>query len=277
MTELSLKTNYLKTASSYPTDQTLSPCLELTDIHCRVGEKTLLKLPKLDVFSGQMLALLGPNGAGKTTLLKAISGDIHCSGSIELFGKPIHQWPPLERAKHLGVLPQSSSLAFPFTAHEVVAMGLTPLSLSHEDGLAMLEEKMKATDCHHLSHQPYPLLSGGERQRVHLARVLLQLSQATHPPLLLLDEPTSAQDLGHQHQLLEFVSSLCTEQNVGVVAILHDLNQVLRYCNECCILHNNHYLTHGKPDDVLTEDLIDQVWHYKPRLIKDPPHHTVLI
>ena len=254
-----------------------SLCLSLTDIRCRAGERKLLDLPSLNVHNGRLLALLGPNGAGKSTLIKAISGDISFSGCIEFYGKPITQWNSFERARQLAVLPQNSFLAFPFTAHEVVSMGLTPLSLPYDQGQQLIVEKMTATDCLHLSQQPYPLLSGGERQRVQLARVLLQLSQAERPPLLLLDEPTSAQDLGHQHHLLQFVASLCQEHKMGVIAILHDLNQVLRYSDECCILSNNRYVTHGKPEKVLTESLIKKVWQYSPQFLKDQAQCTVLI
>lgn len=106
---------------------------------------------------------------------------------------------------------------------------------------------MRATDTWQFADRLYPCLSGGERQRVQLARVLLQLSQAERAPLLLLDEPTSAQDLGQQHQLLNLVKSLCQENDFAVISILHDLNQASRYADKVWLLQQGKLVAQGSP------------------------------
>ena len=242
--------------------------LSIPNLRCKAGKKTILSVNNFQLDAGQFNAIIGPNGAGKSTLLKAISGDIPSSGRINLHGLNLSKWTALERARHVGVLPQSSQLSFPFTAAEVVALGLTPLSLSQREATLGIQQEMKRTDCNHLADKPYPLLSGGEKQRVQLARVLLQLSQATKAPLLLLDEPTSAQDLGQQHSLLTLTRKLCQENSYGVLAIFHDLNQVLHYCDHCYLLNAGELQQQGKPSECLTPQQIESYWGYRP----EPAH-----
>jgi iron complex transport system ATP-binding protein len=102
---------------------------------------------------------------------------------------------------------------------------------------------------------------------VHLARVLVQLSQAEQSPLLLLDEPTSAQDLAQQHHLLQLVKALCKEKSYSALIIMHDLNLSIRYSDKICILENGALVVHGKPDKVLTAALIEKQWGYQPEKV----------
>ncbi|MFD2095146.1 heme ABC transporter ATP-binding protein [Corallincola platygyrae] len=241
--------------------------LTLKTVQCEVAGKRLLNLDALELKAGEFLALLGPNGAGKSTLLKSISGDMPATGKISFYGRALGEWPSLARARHLGVLPQASQLSFPFTAREVVALGLTPLSLSRKQADITVRDKMELTDCWSFADRAYPTLSGGERQRVQLARVLLQLSQAEHSPLLLLDEPTSAQDLGQQHAILALAKSLAHDHGFGVIAVLHDLNQVLQYCDRACVLTDGQLHQQGNPEQILTQDMIHDYWHYRPERV----------
>lgn len=238
--------------------------LSIPQLTCKAGKKTILSIDALNLSSGQFAAVTGPNGAGKSTLLKAISKDVSSSGKIILHNIALDQWSPLERARHVGVLPQNSQLSFPFSASEVVALGLTPLALSQREATLKVQAEMTRTDCLHLAEKPYPQLSGGEKQRVQLARVLLQLSQATKAPLLMLDEPTSAQDLGQQHALLGLSRELCKEKGYACLAILHDLNQVLHYCDHCYVLSEGKLRQQGKPEECLTPQHIASYWGYKP-------------
>ncbi len=241
--------------------------LTLNNLSYHSGDLCLLDIDQLQLKAGEMLGLLGPNGAGKSTLLKALTGELPAKGEVLFHGKSRQQWSSSALARHMAVLPQASQLTFPFLADEVVALGLTPLKLSHQEGLRQIERLMKLTDCHHLAKRSYPSLSGGERQRVQLARVLLQLSQAEQAPLLLLDEPTSAQDLGQQHSILKLAQELARDQGYGVVAILHDLNQVLHYCHQCCLLADGKVAQQGKPYEVLRADTVEAHWQYRPKEI----------
>ena len=250
--------------------------LRLHQVRCYSAKQCLAEVDQIELHAKHFFALLGPNGAGKTSLLKAISGDANYTGKAEFHGKALSHWLPLDRARHLGVLPQNSTLNFPFSAAEVVAMGLTPLSLTRQEGNQQIKLKMQQTHCAHLADQPYPSLSGGEKQRVHLARVLLQVSQAEQAPLLLLDEPTSAQDLGQQHQILELIKNLCHQQEYGVLAILHDLNQVLRYCDSCGVMWQGKLDAKGPPEEVLVAETIQRYWQYQPQIISGEQHKVIV-
>lgn len=251
--------------------------LQLYNVTFAPQGKRLLDDVSIEVVAGEVYGLLGPNGAGKTTLLKAISGDIKTRGSIRLYDKTLSDWNRRDLAQHLAVLPQASQLAFPFSAREVVALGLTPLSLSRGQASRLIDEKMQLTDCTRFADRPYPSLSGGERQRVQLARVLLQLSQADRAPLLLLDEPTSAQDLGQQHNLLGLVQQLARDEGFGVIAILHDLNQVLRYCDNCCLLDKGQVCVIDTPAEVLSDARIQQHWQYESQRVVFGNGQVVLV
>lgn len=241
--------------------------LNLTNVVYQHGDRTLIDLDQLAVPAGQFHTLLGPNGAGKTTLLRCISGDLKACGTVQLYGRDLARWPERERARHLAVLPQSSQLTFSFTALEVVALGLIPLTLDRATATRRVEETMSLTGCEHLARRPWPALSGGERQRVQLARVLLQLSQAERPPLLLLDEPTAAQDLGHQHSVLQLARDLSHQRGLAVLAVLHDLNQALRYCDKCHLLHGGRRVLSGPPHSALTETVVERYWRYRPERV----------
>jgi iron complex transport system ATP-binding protein len=219
---------------------------------------------------GNVGAVLGCNGAGKSTLFSLLSSEAQYAGEVRLHGRELRSWPSSARARHIGVLPQSSQLAFAFTAEEVVALGLTPLSLGWRAGRAAVHRALAQVDCLALADRAFPTLSGGERQRVQLARVLLQLSEAEAPPLLLLDEPTSAQDLGQQHTVLSLLRDLARHEDYLVVAILHDLNQVLRYSDECLLLRQGAAVATGRPEGVLTPATVERCWGYRPRRLGEP-------
>lgn len=251
--------------------------LMLENVTCSSRGKTRLHVDHFTTQAGQLTGIVGPNGAGKTTLFKVICGELPSSGTILLHDKPIGTWPALHKARHLAVLSQSNPLNFPLTAQEVVTIGLTPLSIGKHEASFQVQEHMQLTNCLHLAGQSYPSLSGGERQRVQLARVLLQLSQAENAPLLLLDEPTSAQDLGQQHSVLGLVSSLCQQRQFSTLAILHDLNQVMRYCDNCALLNHGQLVLKGPPSDVLCEESIEHHWQYRPTRLQNDSYGTVFI
>ena len=241
--------------------------LRIEHIQCQHQGRTLLQVDNLFVASGELMGVLGPNGAGKSTLLKAISGERRTTGRISFHGRALEQWQPTALARHLAVLPQSSQLTFAFRAREVVALGLTPLRLNRRQSEQAIRQVMTETDCWQLADRDYPTLSGGERQRVQLARVLLQLSQAEQAPLLLLDEPTAAQDLGQQHRLLQLATALCHQRDFAVVAILHDLNQVLRYCSRACLLNGGRLVGEGTPEALLDVATVEKHWQYRPERV----------
>lgn len=242
------------------------------------GHSHILELPQASLTAGDFIAVLGPNGAGKSSLLKVLCGEWSASqGSIHLHQKDISHWPRQLLARHLGVLPQASQLSFPFKAQEVVAIGATPLSLTRQATDEAIKRWMQATDTWQFADRLYTSLSGGEKQRVQLARVLLQLSQADDEPLLLLDEPTSAQDLGQQHHLLTLIKALCDQYNFAVISILHDLNHASRYADDVWLLHQGKLFAQGTPQQVLQPDTVMDVWGYQPERLVNSRGQQILV
>lgn len=250
--------------------------ITLLDVKVHQGQFDL-QIDHWQTSAGELHALLGCNGAGKSTLLRCLAGELQHGGTVSLHDRDLLHWPSSERARHLGVLPQSSQLSFSFSAAEVVALGATPLKLGWRQLPEAIRAMMELTECAHLASQAFPSLSGGEKQRVQLARVLLQLSQAQQSPFLLLDEPTSAQDLHQQHLLLTLVRDLCTERGYGVVAILHDLNHALRYAHLCSVLHQGQLSCQGHPDIILTPDTVARHWRYHANSLTAADGFRVLI
>lgn len=250
-----------------------STLLGCQGVSLRRGGRLILDGLSLSLQSGTLTALLGPNGAGKSSLLKCLTGELEYEGEIALFGRERQAWASNELAHRLGVLPQSSSLNFPFLCEEVVAMGRLPHS---EPGIRR-DEIVKAAMTHagveHLAGRLYPGLSGGERQRVQFARVLAQIWQAPDEPqgprLLLLDEPTSALDLKYQHQLLTMARALAG-RDTAVLVVLHDLNLAARYADRLVMLEQGRVMADGSPAEVLTPALIARLYGYPAQVLHHP-------
>lgn len=243
--------------------------IELHDVHLTLGGKTILDNISVSFFPGQLTVLLGPNGAGKSSLLKMISGEWKSQGQISYFGSSAQSWDPSTLARHLGVLPQSSSLSFNFKVHEVVELGGMPLTANTTTIKNIAQSYMQATDIEHLANRLYPNLSGGEKQRVHLARVLTQLAQSGSNKILLLDEPTSASDLCHQHTTLQLARKL-TAEGATVIAVIHDLNLAAKYADRILMLHQARLIADGAPWQTLTADTIAKVYGWPVEVIPHP-------
>lgn len=224
----------------------------------------------IDIRAGEVTALLGPNGAGKSTLLKLMCGEIASNNHIEYFGKERGAWQEGELAKHLGMLPQHSTLSFPFLAHEVVELGAIPLNLPNKQARELAQKCMEVTDVGHLSDRLYPSLSGGEKQRLHLARVLVQLAHAGREKILMLDEPTSALDLAHQHNTLKIARRLADDDNTAVIIVLHDLNLAAQYADRLVVLHEGKLVCDATPWAALQPDMIQNVYGYHSIVAKHP-------
>lgn len=227
------------------------------------GKRLILDDLDIKIKAGEVTALLGPNGAGKSTLLKLLCGEIRSSNEICYFGKHKDSWQSEELARHIAMLPQHSTLNFPFLAHEVVEMGAIPLKVNKSTTQLLAKKYMRLTDCVYLSDRLYPSLSGGEKQRVHLARVLVQLDNAQEKKILMLDEPTSALDLAHQHNTLKTARNLAKESSTAVVVVLHDLNLAAQYADRLIVLHQGKITCDSSPWQALKPDVIEEVYGYK--------------
>ncbi len=244
-------------------------------ITVRVGSATLIEDVALTLTPGEIVALVGANGAGKSTLLRVLAGDLSpTSGTVIVADRPLSAWRKRELAKIRAVLPQASTLAFGFTAFEVVLMGRTPHisgGESREDHAIALDA-MRLTHTAQLAERTYTTLSGGERQRVQLARVLAQIWQGDSPRYLLLDEPTNNLDLAHQHAIL-MIARQFAARGVGVLAILHDLNLAAQVADRMIVLKAGRVYATGTPAEVLTAEVIQAAFDL-PVLIQPHPCHN---
>ena len=213
---------------------------------------------------GRFTAILGPNGAGKSTLLAMLSGQrAPQAGEVRLGDQPLPRYTPAQLALVRAVMPQENAVAFDFTVQEVVEWGRFAHRMApspHEGAIAL--RALEATGVAHLAQRNINTLSGGERARAHLARALAQIWEPRPDGAarwLLLDEPTAALDLAHQHQAMRLLRRWAQEQGVGVVAVLHDLNLALRYAHDVLLLDSGQY-RYGPVAHTLTADAIAQVW-----------------
>jgi iron complex transport system ATP-binding protein len=228
------------------------------------GGRAVLADVDIDVAPGELVALLGPNGSGKSTLLRALAGELRPSGGeVSLDGAPLTAYPAAERARRLGVLPQSSSLAFPFAVEDVVALGRLPHAgrgeSRHDRDVA--RRALALVELSAFGGRAYPTLSGGERQRVHLARVLAQLwdppGHATRA--LLLDEPTASLDLRHHGVVLQLARAWA-RAGAAVLVSLHDLAAAARHADRVVVLHDGRVAAVGPPRAVLGPRLLSTVF-----------------
>ncbi len=240
--------------------------LTAENISVRIGRTTVVDAINTAVVPGKVLALLGPNGAGKSTLLRTLSGEIEpATGQVRMDGQIVKSSTRHRQAKQRGVMPQHSTLNFPFSAIEVALMGRIPhigrgVETPHD--IAIASASLQRTDVSHLRDRSYPTLSGGEGQRVHFARVLTQIWEESSAGnrYLLLDEPTSSLDLAHQHRTLSTARELAAS-GVGVAMVVHDLNLAAEYADTILLMKNGRERATGTPEEVLTPDNIREVYN----------------
>ncbi len=257
-----------------PSTQTLGRKSKLGDT---AQHSVLVNNVSFEVASGEVLAIIGPNGAGKSTLLNTLAGDHEYSGIIEIDGLQAN---PKARARQLAVLPQLSLLNFPYRVSEVVGLSRIPHSTGQQRDSEIVQEALSLMDISFLSERLYTELSGGEKQRVQLARVFAQIWQAEDAEnatrVLLLDEPTAALDLGHQHQLMRSIRKLA-EQGVAVIMVLHDINLAARYADKALALLCSERLAFGTIDEVISEENIRALFEVDVHIAEHPEHKSPVV
>ena len=225
--------------------------------------------PRLDGVSftldaGEVLGVIGPNGSGKSSLLQCVAGLLPGRGEIAFDDQPIESLRPRQRARNIGLLPQTCESAWSLSVDDVVALGRLPWG-DRDDGairLAMQQSGVEALRQRQVDH-----LSGGEQARVWLARVL-----AGQPRLLLADEPIASLDLYYQRSVMETLRRYANDGN-GVVLAIHDFSLAARYCDRLCLMHDGRVDAFGTPAEVLTEARLSRVFRVPVHvdLAADPP------
>lgn len=244
---------------------------QASDIWFRVRDKIILQDVSLTINPGEFTAIVGPNGAGKSTLLKALAYEITSfQGEITINGKAARSYSANSLSLIRAVLPQSSNVQFAFTAGQIVHLGRYAHRASKAENQKIVDEVMHLTSTREFNHRNYMTLSGGEKQRVQMARVLAQVWEETvYPRYILLDEPTSNMDIAQQQQMFNLAKLACS-RNIGVMAIVHDLNQAVQVADKLYFLRDGKITASGDARNVFTKSNIEETFCCRVNVYHDP-------
>jgi len=226
--------------------------------------------------SGEWLGVIGPNGAGKSSLLRAIAGLVESSGVVEVDGRPLADLSRRERAGLVAYVPQEPLIPSDMAVFDYVLLGRTPY-ISYFGAPTSVDRDIAAQVLHRLDLVTFAdrflgSLSGGERQRVVIARALAQQA-----PVLLLDEPTAALDIGHQQQALELVTELRASDGLTVVSALHDLTLAGTYADRLTMFDRGCVAARGVAADVLTAERLGEVYHVRVTVDVDDDGTVIVV
>lgn len=236
--------------------------LEIKDLVCGYTSGFTLEDINFTLKEKEFLGIVGPNGSGKTTLIRAITKLLPIRrGQIIIDKADLIFMNFKDIARKIAVVPQGFNTQFDITVEEFVFLGRIP----HKGAFQFVEDNkdeqivknaMELTEILGLKNRLINSLSGGEIQRAAMARALAQ-----QPQILLLDEPTSHLDIGHQVRILDLLRKLNREKALTIVAIFHDLNLASDYCNKLLLLKNGKIFSVGTPEKVLTYQSIEEVYN----------------
>lgn len=242
--------------------------LQVDHLAVSLGGRSIIEHVSFSVDRGQWLGLIGPNGSGKTTLLRALLGQVPATGSIQFGGANLTTLGGRDRARLVASVPQRPVLPATMTVADYVLLGRSPhISYLGTEGVADLaatREALAALELNEHLERPLSTISGGEQQRAILARAISQSA-----PLLLLDEPTTALDIGHQQSVLGMVDLLRRERGLTIVSSLHDLTLAAQYCDRLLLLDRGTVAATGPPGGVLRTDLIARIFGAEVELLAD--------
>lgn len=245
------------------------PALNAANVTVQIANTKIINEVSVRAAGGEFVGVVGPNGSGKSTLLKALYKVLSPSaGEIHLGELDLRASKPAQVAKQLAVISQFNEAGFNLSVREMVSLGRNAHMKMLQPGSAhdreVVDAAIAAVGLSESAEQNVQVMSGGERQRVALARALAQ-----EPRFLILDEPTNHLDIRHQLQVLDIVQGL----GVGVLAALHDLHLAARYCDRVYVIKSGEIVASGTPQEVLTAELIAQVYGVECDTFIDPRGH----
>lgn len=251
--------------------------LSAENVTLAYDQRVIAEQLSVEIPDRSFTVIVGPNACGKSTLLRALSRMLRPTrGRVLLDGQAIHTMPAKKVARTLGLLPQSSVAPDGITVADLVGRGRYPhqgllRQWSAEDE-RVVAEAMRQTGVAELAGRYVDELSGGQRQRVWIAMALAQQT-----PLLLLDEPTTYLDIQHQIDVLDLCAELHETRGRTLVAVLHDLNHAARYATHLIALRDGAVVAEGAPADVVTAELVEEVFGLRCQVIDDPQTGTPLV
>lgn len=244
--------------------------LKTNNIVAGYDKKIIIDGINITIPSNKISVIIGANACGKSTLLKTLSRLIQpVSGEIVLGEKKLTDIPPKQLARVLGLLPQSPVAPEGITVADLVGRGRFPYQsffkgLGKKDYEAV-EEALEIMGITNLANHSVDQLSGGQRQRVWIAMALAQQTD-----ILLLDEPTTFLDISYQVEILDLLTDLNRNRGTTIVMVLHDINLSARYADYLFALRKGKLIAEGTPSDIITEELIKQVFDLDCQVIRDP-------
>lgn len=257
---------------------TINPArLVAHDLTLGYGDRVIVEGLDLEVHTGVITTVIGPNGCGKSTLLRSLGRLLKPkSGEVILDGKAISAMKTKEVARVLGMLPQAPTAPEGLTVADLVSRGRHPhqswIRQWSSDDESEVANALELTGVSDLADRPVDELSGGQRQR---AWISMALAQGTD--ILLLDEPTTYLDLAHSVEVLDLVDRMHEDLGRTVVMVLHDLNLAVRYSDQLIVMSEGRIVMSGTPQDVISEELLLEVFGLEATVIDDPVSDRPLI
>lgn len=255
--------------------------LKTTGISYTIAKQQILKNISVDFRPGEFAMILGPNGSGKSSFLKIFSGETsHFSGTVLYNNISLKNIPKEALAKYRAVMSQQPELSFPLTVEEVVMMGRYPhftFSPNKKD-FSICEEVIDLMNLHAFKERNYMTLSGGEKQRVQYARVLAQVWEkpAEGCRYLFFDEPLNNLDINYQQEFLQIAKKL-KDANTVLVAVMHDINLAIQHADTLIFLKEGELVAKGKPKEIVTAALIENVFAVRTTIINNPVTDSPLV
>ena len=241
------------------------PLLKIQGLIKDFGDFRALKGIDLEFGKGLLVGLIGPNGCGKSTMMKCISR-LHqqTSGTIEVDGKNVSEMKPAEVAKMVATVPAEAGQTFGISVMDMVMLGRYPfvekIWWENPEDERVTIEAMKTFGIDHLRHKQVALCSSGERQRALIAKAYVQ-----QPKLMLVDEPTSHLDMKYKLQVMEYLQKMA-RADMTVIVAEHDISLMARYCDVCVIMKKGEIVAVGDPKEIISEDLIRDVYDVEARV-----------